>query len=663
MRSSEKNRSPAGQDAPSVKLLAVSGIRLIRAWAVAFFAVALPANALAQRALHWDSVDVAAHLDADGGLVVTETQTMVFSGDWNGGERRFNIRPRQQLSLISLDRAEGNGWKPMVRDSSLDDVDDYALTDDTTLRWRSRLATDPPFANTKITYVLHYRLANILLKNVDEYKLDHDFLFPDRQGDITRASVTLTFDPEWQPQMSGLSRYTAEQLPPGRGLVLTIPLRYTGAGVPLVLDTSLSPGIVRALWSLLFIPIAVIGWAFARERWYGRFAPLYAPVDEAWIREHIVNHPAEVVAATWDNQIENAEVVALIARLVAEGKLKSGAGKKSMSLHLAVDRRKLDGYERALVDGLFFQKRTDTSTELVQNHYRKAGFNPANLIRGDLKARAAAILPPGRNPWSAPFVATILYCGGTALIGREWQNGRISTTVAALFAFGALPLILFARREGLRFRANIQWGPKKALSSLLPAALALGAVQIYLWRWADSGVVPASGSLIVGIVMLALSVLFAAVGALKSTQHRAALAYRKMLASGREFFIAELAKERPALRDEWFPWVLAFGLGKQMDDWSTLRASAPSMGSSGKSPSSSSFSSGERGTSSATWTGFAGGRSGGGGGGASWSAAAAGLAAPIAPASSSSSDGGSSSSSSSSGSSGGSSGGGGGGGW
>ena len=153
------------------------------------------------------------------------------------------------------------------------------------------------------------------------------------------------------------------------------------------------------------------------------------------------------------------------------------------------------------------------------------------------------------------------------------MNGRISTNVAALFVFGVLPLILFARREGLRFRANIQWGPQKALSSLLPGAAAIGAAAVYLWRWADSGVVPVSDGLVVGVVMLTLSVLFAGVGALKSTQHRAALAFRKMLASGREFFIAELAKERPALRDEWFPWVLAFGLGKQMDDWSAQRAS------------------------------------------------------------------------------------------
>ncbi|MDP2321125.1 MAG: DUF2207 domain-containing protein [Acidobacteriota bacterium] len=634
--------------------------RFIVAKAIALCILALPAGALAQRALHWDHVEVTAHLDAEGRLLVTETQTMVFSGDWNGGERRFNIRPRQQLRLVSVDRAEGDRSIPMVRDSSLGDVDDYAFTDDKTLRWRSRLPDDAPFADASRTYVLRYQLANIVLKNGDDYTLDHDFLFPDRQGVITRASVALTLDPAWQPQTEVRSRYTAEQVPPGRGLVVTIPLRYTGAGVRVALATNLPPGIVRALWSLLLIPIVVVGWVLARERWYGWFAPLHAHVDEAWIREHIVKHPAEVVAAAWDTKIESAEVVALIARLVAEGKLTSGTKKKSMTLHLAADRDTLDGYERALVDGLFFQTRTDTSTEIVQRHYKKTGFDPVGLIRPGLQERAAAILPPGRKPWSVPFVTTALYCAGAVLIGREWMSGYISTTVAALLAFGALTFVLVARAQGLRFRANIQWGPNKAFVSLIPVALGMGAAALYLWRWADSGVEPASDGLVLGVVLLALSVLFAGVGTLKSTQHRAALAFRKTLASGREFFIAELAKDRPALRDEWFPWILAFGLGKQMDEWSAQRESGPAKGSTSGSTSSGSFGSGE-GSGSGTWTGFAGGRSGGGGGGASWSTAAAGLVAPIAAESSSSSGGGSSGSSSSS--SGGSSGGGGGGGW
>ncbi|HEX8027038.1 MAG TPA: DUF2207 domain-containing protein, partial [Vicinamibacterales bacterium] len=456
------------------------GSRYITACAVVLCIAVVPRIAHAQRALHWDNIDVAAHLDADGRLLVTETQTMVFSGDWNGGERRFNIRPRQQLQLIKLDRAEGGGWKPMVEDSSLDDVDDYALTDATTLRWRSRLPTDAPFANTSITYVLAYQLANIVLKDGDAYTLDHDFLFPDRDGVIARANVALTLDPAWQPQTGINSRYTAEQLRPGQGLVLKIPLRYTGAGVPMALDGRLPRGIVRGLWLLLAVPIVVIAWTFGREHWYGRFAPLETKIDDTWIRQHVVNQPAEVIAAAWDHHIENSEVVALIARMVAEGTLKSEATKKGMSLHLKVNRGRIKGYERALIDGLFFGESTHTSTEIVRRHYAKKGFDPSELIRAELKARAESILPPGRNPWIVPMLATVVYAAGAVLIAYEWMNGRITNTVAGLSAFGVLPLIVVARREGLRFRANIQWGPAKALTTLLPGAAALVVAAMYL---------------------------------------------------------------------------------------------------------------------------------------------------------------------------------------
>ncbi len=62
----------------------------------------LPGAALAQRDLHWESVEVA------------DTQTLVFNGEWNGGERRFDIRPRQRLSLTSLSRFYPGGWRRSV---------------------------------------------------------------------------------------------------------------------------------------------------------------------------------------------------------------------------------------------------------------------------------------------------------------------------------------------------------------------------------------------------------------------------------------------------------------------------------------------------------------------------------------------------------------------
>ncbi len=219
--------------------------------AFAWFALscALPASAFAQRELHWSSLEVTAHLDADGTLNVVEAQTLVFTGDWNGGERTFNIRPRQRLTLEGLSRIDPGGPKALAEDSSLDDIDEYGWTDGQTLRWRSRLPSDPPFSATPIRYELRYSLSGVVLKDDDTYRIDHDFAFPDRAGPIERFELHLTLDAAWQPLSEVRPLYTAGPLSPGTSFVLNVPLRYTGTGVPVVLDVTRPPGSFAACWS------------------------------------------------------------------------------------------------------------------------------------------------------------------------------------------------------------------------------------------------------------------------------------------------------------------------------------------------------------------------------------------------------------------------------
>ena len=258
----------------------------------------------AQRQLHWDAIDVEANLDADGILHVTELQSIVFSGDWNGGERLFNLRPRQTLQLVGMDRVDPSTGQatPLTDDRSLDDVDDYALTDAHTLRWRSRLPSDAPFSNTAIRYAIRYELSGILQKDNELYTLAHDFAFPEREGEIRRYSLRLTLDPVWQPAEPVRDVYTATDLQPGAGFVLTIPMRYTGAGTPFANDGSRPAEIhygVAAIAGFFALAAAVL---FGRERALGRFVPVnVAQVTPEWIREHILSQPAEVVGAAWDH--------------------------------------------------------------------------------------------------------------------------------------------------------------------------------------------------------------------------------------------------------------------------------------------------------------------------------------------------------------------------
>ncbi len=408
-----------------------------------------------------------------------------------------------------------------------------------------------------------------------------------------------------------------------------------------------------------FLVVTVL-WFFVREHRLGRFAPLATGIDEAWLRQHLLAHPAEVVAAAWDERVGSAEVVALIARMVHEGTLQSkmGKGKSStaaITLRLMVDRETLQGHERVLVDKLFFGGRTETSTSVVRSHYKSTGFSPSAEIAPHLTAAVEAMLPAGQAPWRLSPVTSALLWLGVLLTASAWFDG-FPGALAVVVPMGLFTALGWGL--GARFRGYLHWGRREALLCLTPVlAIAVAAIG-YLWFYAGSGQIELSPLSVAGLVAVTLACIQSATSALHSRRHREALAFRKMLTAGRHHFIDQLGKDQPALRDAWYPWLLAFELAPQMDAWTTARVSPQSHSrreTSGDTPVMSSSSSAAAGT----WSGFGGGRSGGAGGGASWQAAVSGMAAGVSAPSSEGSD----SSSGGGSSSGGSSGGGGGGGW
>jgi hypothetical protein len=146
---------------------------------------------------------------------------------------------------------------------------------------------------------------------------------------------------------------------------------------------------------------------------------------------------------------------------------------------------------------------------------------------------------------------------------------------------------------------------------------------------------------------------------------------RARIAAARGWFARQLRKPEPTLRDEWTPYLLALGLGRNVDRWfasfGAVSAFAASSAAARSSPSATSHpsmsASSSAGPSVNTWSG-GGGAFGGAGATGSWALAAtslgSGSSAPMQVSSGGSSGGGSSSGSSGGSSS---SGGGGGGGW
>jgi uncharacterized membrane protein YgcG len=632
--------------------------------------LAAAASRASARELYWKSLEVGATLDAQGVLQVVERQHMVFTGDWNGGERRFDLRPGQEVVLRAMTRIDpATGARRELREGSLDDVDRYAWFSDRVLRWRSRLPSDRPFAGTEIVYDLAYSLYGALVESNGRYALNHDFAFADRPGAIEDVVVTLRVDPAWRVEGPSEQTFRGGRLPPGSGYVVRIGLEWAGAGEPPLRRMSVRQS--RLLLALAGIPLLLVVSLLASEWSRGRFAPLtpQAASQPGWLEQNLLGHPAELIGAVWDRGVGSEEVAATIARLAAEGKLKTRVdGEQELHMQLEVDRATLDGHERALVDGFFFGGRTETSTAAVKRHYKEKGFNPTGLIQPALETQVKELVGPAHRPWLPLWLPTLaafvwaMYLFWTA--APATADGRLPRFLGI-----GIPLLVLcgiASALAAHWRGRIDRGVLGVVWFLIPAGLMLvvaagvatGFRGVPILEQAIGGL---GFDVRLGATLLALALFNSVVNQARSRERAQGIALRKRLASARRYFEQELAKPQPALRDEWFPYVLAFGLDKDARDWFKAHGAESARSSSStwsRSSSSSSSSGGSSSSSPPSWSG-GGGAFGGAGASATWTAAATSLAVGVAAPSSSGSSGGGGGG----GGGGSSSGGGGGGGW
>ncbi len=618
----------------------------------AFLALFLLFAAADSRTLHWRGLAVTAHLDGDGRLHVQERHSIVFNGDWNGGERIFRRNLENVLRLERISRIDASGRAiPLREDKSLAHVDDYAWHDSNTLRWRSRLPSDPPFQNQEITYLLEYTDANILIPTDGSYLLDHNFGLPDLQWPIDAYSLDFSLDPVWQPIDAVPKHITRSNTAHGENVTVTAHLRHTGAALPAAVNAGAPAPLRYALLALLLGGAAFFGWLFwRRERALGRFEPLPDPtsIDRQWLDEHIFKFLPEVVGAAWDDRTGAAEVAAVIARLVHEGKLssrieKGGFLKKDvLVLTLLQKRDAFEGYEASLVKSLFVDGDT-TSTEEIKAHYKGKGFDPVSKIRDPLQRKVREIGSRGGAPKIDWKPTLILAAAGVALLAAGGFAGPLNIVGGIVAASIVLGLYIAGLFGALDYRRRLSRLGVSALE-FVPAILLILAVPAISLRFRFSAFTLA------GLVLVALAAIRSILNLAKSRDAGDRLENRRRLTAARDYFARELRNPNPALDDAWFPYLLAFGLGANVDQW--FHAFGRQSGVISSSFGSSSQSSPGSSSASGGWTG-GGGAFGGAGASGTWAVAAAGMAAGVASPGSGGSGGGG----------GGSSGGGGGGGW
>jgi uncharacterized membrane protein YgcG len=494
------------------------------------------------------------------------------------------------------------------------------------------------------------------VKTGDQYRLDHDFAFPNREGAINRFSLDLTFDPAWKAPPIHIER---ENLQPGQSVVVTRELTFSGAGAPAAFEAiSDRVGPVAAI--VLIATMLLLAVLFRRaEGPTGRFAPTIAPerIDEAWIREHLLSMRPEVAGAMWDGKIGAPEVAAVLARLTAEGKLTSRVEKRTLSLHRNQPLDQFDGYERDLLHGLFFDSKEDTDTNRIKAHYKDRGFEPSSLITSGIGSQMTRMPEHDKRVKRLNWSEVLIMFGVSAIVLVIGGFRSKPDAVAAGVGAGLILFFTLAASGAANFHRSALTNIALRLFFVVVVfspAMILALVFCFFAQTFTIGALT-----VIGTVALAIAGWKTVLDALKTPQTPEYIAFRKRLLAARDYFASQLRSEQPRLRDEWLPYLLAFGLGSNVDRWFRSFAGRASNTSFGSSGSHSTSSTGSSTSSSPGWTG-GGGAFGGAGATGGWALAAGALAAGVSAPSSSGSGG---RGGGGGGGGGGSSGGGGGGGW
>jgi uncharacterized membrane protein YgcG len=251
-----------------------------------------------------------------------------------------------------------------------------------------------------------------------------------------------------------------------------------------------------------------------------------------------------------------------------------------------------------------------------------------------------------------------LRAAAAALLVAAGVRRETDALLAAVGGAVAIATYLIAASQAAVWQSRVRDAAPHALRFIVPAAIGAG----WLTLVTIEGRQRAGAMALAGLALLAVALWNSVLNIATARQSPERLALRKRLATAREYFRRELKRPTPALRDEWYPYFLAFGLGGQVDRW--FKAFGGEQGAAVMTAARASSSGSAAGASSSRsggpdFSGFGGGGGfAGGGSSGSWSAAVSSFAAGVSAPSSSGSG-----SSGGGGGGGGSSGGGGGGGW
>jgi uncharacterized membrane protein YgcG len=332
---------------------------------------------------------------------------------------------------------------------------------------------------------------------------------------------------------------------------------------------------------ILFVIILWRGVLFFRwEKRLNRFAPLPATEDVTpdWLASEVLCHKPEVVGATWDKTTATPEVAAVLARLVQEGKMKSTLIPyrlpffdislpfipPDLEMELLVGRESFHGYEHELIEGLFVDESSRTSTKKIREHYRKSRtiFNPVSKLTDPMKKQMKRLTADGVRPSGHSWVPTVLLAviGFFVLLVNAFYHQSEFLPLQLVGMFFILFCWIIAVMHAFNYRRSVVYlGWLRTMLFFAVSLLLVGFAALFIF--------PVSTLLLVGFFSMAVAAANNSINLARSAESREGVAFRRRLAAARNYFVNELQREKPGIKDEWFPYLLAFGLGRDVDHW------------------------------------------------------------------------------------------------
>lgn len=358
------------------------------------------------KTLDWDQIEVDAYLDKDGSLEITETQSIRFSGDWNGAYRRYDLGLGEKIKFISLDRKLENGTWISLKSGPLYYTDEFQYDQlRHEIKWRSRMPGDKPFDNTILVYKIKMKYFGILRREGgDNFRLDHDFGFSDRKGNIGRMSIQLKLHEIWKIPgkfENSLTFVSNSPLPPDQKMTVSLDLKYTGNEIE-----SLSPSPIRIYFfrgiELILILFGLGILNFLLYLYARKIGIMDEPIRiDSWklFYEKLSDTKPEYVAIL----AESGMTETWMTRLINEGKLQlSYSEKTNIILRKLVEDDAFFETDQKILKALFVNGGKEISSNQIKEYYKskKTSYSLSSDIRQYYtnEMERVSFLEP-RNSW------------------------------------------------------------------------------------------------------------------------------------------------------------------------------------------------------------------------------------------------------------------------